>query len=110
MGDDAPDTVGLVIDTQDPNRDPGAAGRAAALGVGTQAVDAAVQGHKYAAEIHQTDGAHVAVAHRVLFKGLFIGVLTGLLSVEETNSTLYCWNSSIIVAKSRIERLIRSSL
>jgi len=57
MGDDAPDTVGLVIDTQDPNRDPGAAGRAAALGVGTQAVDAAVQGH---------------------------------ISVEETNSTLYC--------------------
>ena len=39
-----------------------------------------------------------------------IGVDVSNFSVEETNSTLYCWNSSIMVAKSRMERLIRSSL
>ena len=39
-----------------------------------------------------------------------IGVEVSNFSVEDTNSTLYCWNSSIILAKSRMERLIRSSL
>ena len=46
MGDDAPDAVRFVVDAQDADGDTGAAGRAAALGVGTQAVDAAIQGHK----------------------------------------------------------------
>ena len=39
-----------------------------------------------------------------------IGVEVSNFSVEDTNSTLYCWNSSIMLAKSRMERLIRSSL
>ena len=39
-----------------------------------------------------------------------MGVEVSNFSVEETNSTLYSWNSSIMVAKSRIERLILSNL
>ena len=39
-----------------------------------------------------------------------IGVEVSNFSVEDTNSTLYCWNNSIMLAKSRMERLIRSSL
>ena len=39
-----------------------------------------------------------------------MGVEVSNRSVEETNSTRCCWNSCIMLAKSRIERLIRSSL
>src|SRR5699024_6243088 len=66
VGDDAPDPVVLVVDAQDPHRRSGAPGRPAALGIGTQAVDAAVQGHEHAVEIDHADGAHIAVAHHIL--------------------------------------------
>ena len=39
-----------------------------------------------------------------------IGVDVSNFSVEEINSTLYSWNSAIMFAKSRMERLMRSSL
>ena len=79
MGDDAPNPVVLMIDTQDPYCRPGASGRPAALGVSTKAVDSAVQRHKHAVEIDHTDGAHIAVAHHILLQRLLIGVLHRLL-------------------------------
>lgn len=72
MGDDAPNPVVLMIDTQDPYCRPGASGRPAALGVSTKAVDSAVQRHKHAVEIDHTDGAHIAVAHHILLQRLLI--------------------------------------
>ena len=51
MGDDAPDPVALIVDAQDAYRDAAAAGRPSPLGIGTQAVDAAVQGDKYSGSI-----------------------------------------------------------
>ena len=39
-----------------------------------------------------------------------IGVEVSNFSVEDTNSTSYFWKKSIIFAKSRMERLMRSSL
>ena len=83
MGDDAPDAVGLVVDAQDAHGDPGAAGWPAALGVGTQAVDAAVQGHEDAGEVHQAHGAYIAAAHGEALERLLIGVLAGLLHRDQ---------------------------
>ena len=42
MGDGAPNTVGFVVYSDDPNRDPRTSGRPAAFGIGAEAVDAAV--------------------------------------------------------------------
>ena len=42
--------------------------------------------------------------------GRAVGVEVSNFSVEDTNSTSYFWKKSIIFAKSRMERLIRSSL
>ena len=47
--------------------------------MGTQAVDAAVQGDEDAVEIHQADSAHIAAAHAVPLKRLFVRILPRLL-------------------------------
>ena len=78
MGDDAPDPVALIVDAQDAYRDAAAAGRPAPLGIGTQAVDAAVQGDKHSGSIHHTDCTHIQAAHRVLFQRFLVGVLARL--------------------------------
>lgn len=87
MGDDAPDAVRLVVDAQDADGNTGAAGRTAAFGMGTQAVDAAVQGYEYTAEIHQADSSHITVAHSIFLERLFVGVLTGLLPSAASNAS-----------------------
>lgn len=72
MGNRAPDAVALVVDAQDTDRHASAPGRTAAGRMGTQAVNAAIQGDEDAVEIHQADGAHIAAAHAVPLKRLFI--------------------------------------
>ena len=47
---------------------------------------------------------------QILSIALPIGVEVSNFSVQDTNSTLYCLNSSMSFAKSTMERLIRSSL
>ena len=52
IGDGPPDAVALMVDAQDADRHTSSPGRTAAGRMGTQAVDAAIQGDKDAVEIH----------------------------------------------------------
>ena len=79
MGDRTPDPIGLVVDTQNPDRYARTLGRAPAFGIAAQAVDTAVKRHKHTIGIHHTDRPHIAVANGVAAECFFIGVFRRLL-------------------------------
>ena len=79
MSDGSPNAVGLMVDSQDTNRHPGASGRTASFRVTAQTIDAAIQSHKNPCGVHHTHGSHIPVTYRVSAQRLFIRVFTGLL-------------------------------
>ena len=78
MGDGTPDPVGLVVDSEDPDGDSGSSRRASPFGITAQAVDAAVQRHKYAVCIHHTDSTDITVANGISAQGFLIRVFSCL--------------------------------
>ena len=82
MGDDAPNPVVFVVDPENAHGCPGTPGRAAALGVGAEAVDTAVQGYEHAVEIHHAHGIKL-----VFFAD---GELYEVACVEDGQEALVC--------------------
>lgn len=78
VGDGTPDSVGLVVDSENPDGDSGASRRASPFGITAQAIDAAVQRHKHAVHIHHTDSTDITVANGISAQGFLIRVFSRL--------------------------------
>jgi len=75
----APYTLALMIYADYPQCYLGTARRAAALGMSTQAIHAALQAHEHAVGIHHAYSTNVYAVGRIAFKRLHIWVLGCLL-------------------------------
>ena len=74
MGYGAPNSVRLIIDTDNTDRCSRTSGRAASFRVCTKAINSAVQSYKYTVCIYQTDSADIFIADAVFSEGFFIRI------------------------------------
>ena len=78
MGDSAPNSVAVMIDAQNTNRNPGTSGRAPPFWIAAQAVDAAIQSHKNTGCVYHTYGSHIPVPNGIATQSFFLGIFSCL--------------------------------
>ena len=74
MGYGAPNSVRLIIDTDNTDRCSRTSWRAASFRICTKAINSAVQSYEYTVCIYQTDSADIFIADAVLSEGFFIRI------------------------------------